>query len=211
MIGKKPLVFEKIDETIRSIDISKIPEVRKPVLQELINLVQDKKDKLGPVHLNFVCTHNSRRSHLAQIWAQTLASYFGVPNVYCYSGGTEATAMFPKIVETLSYQGFEITALSSDDANNPVYSIKYNNKAHPIIGFSKTYHHAFNPKTDFTAIMTCSHADENCPFIPGAEQRIPFTFDDPKEFDGRPLQNEKYRERSLEIATELYYVFSKLN
>ena len=81
---------------------------------------------------------------------------------------------------------------------------------HPIIGFSKTYNHPFNPKGNFAAVMTCSHADENCPFIPGAEERIALTFEDPKEFDGTPLQTTKYLERSMHIATELYYVFSKI-
>ena len=58
--------------------------------------------------------------------------------------------------------------------------------------------------------MTCSHADENCPFIPGAEIRIPVRYDDPKAFDGTDLMEAKYLERSKEIATEMLYVFSKI-
>ena len=58
--------------------------------------------------------------------------------------------------------------------------------------------------------MTCSHADENCPFIAGAEKRIPITYEDPKKFDNTPEQLAKYNERSLQIATELFYVFSKV-
>ncbi|MFD0798279.1 low molecular weight phosphatase family protein [Maribacter chungangensis] len=186
-----------------------IPVERLSVLQLLIDFIQSKKDAGMPINLNFICTHNSRRSHLSQIWAQTMAACFGVEKVCCYSGGTEATAVFPTVIETLEESGFGIDKLST--GANPVYSVKYGADIHPIIGFSKRFDHPFNPKTHFAAVMTCSHADENCPFIAGAEQRIPLTFDDPKEFDGTPLQKAKYRERSMQIATELFYVFSKLN
>lgn len=200
---------QKLNSTIEQIDTASIATERFQALQVLINYIQDKKDSGKPIRLNFVCTHNSRRSHLAQIWAQTLSAYFGIPNVNCYSGGTEATALFPKVVETLLRSGFEITTLA--EGINPIYAIKYAASVHPIIGFSKTYDHSFNPSFNFAAIMTCSHADENCPVILGADQRIPLTFDDPKAFDNTPLQTKKYRERSLQIATELCYVFSKIN
>lgn len=206
MEKKKAIMFEKIQNEIKLLDITTIPESRLPVLKTLINFIQEKRNAKEVINLNFVCTHNSRRSHLSQIWAQTLAFHFGIEHVNCYSGGTEATAIFPKVKETLAKVGFEITALSKGE--NPVYSIKYGPDSHPIIGFSKTFDHAFNPKSNFAAIMTCSHADENCPFIPGAEKRIPLTFEDPKEFDNTPLQTEKYAERSKEIATELFYIFS---
>lgn len=198
-----------LQEYITAIRVNTISSDRIKVLNSLINFIQDKKDEGQLINLNFVCTHNSRRSHLSQIWAQALASFFNIEKVFCYSGGTEATALFPKVVETLSQSGFEITKLSSEI--NPVYSIKYADEVHPIIGFSKVYDHSFNPKSNFAAIMTCSHADENCPFIPGAEKRIPLTFEDPKKYDNTPLQTEKYSERSLQIATELFYVFSKIN
>jgi arsenate reductase len=58
--------------------------------------------------------------------------------------------------------------------------------------------------------MTCSQADGGCPFIAGAEKRVPITYDDPKAFDHTPQQAEKYHERSLDIATELKYVFSNI-
>ncbi len=206
MIRNTNNLISELTHTIEKFDTSKIAKERLSALKILIDFIQDKKDAGDLVNLNFVCTHNSRRSHLTQIWAQALSSYYNIPNVTCYSGGTEATALFPKIVETLSKSGFEITKLSSEV--NPVYSIKYAEQVHPVIGFSKVYDHSFNPKGNFAAIMTCSHADENCPFIPGAEKRIPLTFEDPKAYDHTPLQSAKYMERSLQIATELYYVFS---
>ena len=137
-----------------------------------------------------------------------MASYFGIGKVSCYSGGTETTALFPKVVETLKKNGFQISMIS--DGKNPIYSIKYSDNTHPIIGFSKEMDNAFNPKSQFAAIMTCDAANEACPFVPGAEKRIPITFKDPKEFDNTPQESEKYLERSVEIATELFYAFSQI-
>ncbi|WP_338357572.1 protein-tyrosine-phosphatase [Yeosuana marina] len=201
-------MYQNIKEVIGSLKIEDITAERKSVLQPLIDFIQQKKNKKEDIRLNFICTHNSRRSHLSQIWAQTLAHYFNLKNVFSYSGGTEATALFPMVGETLSNIGFEIGTLS--EGKNPVYAVKFSKNEHPVICFSKTYDDAFNPTSEFAAIMTCSNADAGCPFIAGAEKRIPITFEDPKEFDNTPLQKEKYHERSLQIATELYYVFSQI-
>lgn len=185
-----------------------ISEERKKILQPLIDLIQEKVNKNKPIRLNFICTHNSRRSHLSQIWAQTMAYHFNINNVFCYSGGTEATAMFPMIVKTLQNSGFKIEKLS--EGKNPIYSVKYSKNEPAIICFSKTTDHNFNPTSNFTAIMTCSQADKGCPFIFGAEKRIPITYNDPKEFDNTPQQAEKYHERSEQIANEMFYIFSKI-
>ena len=202
-------LFEKTDELISTFNVESITESRKQILDPLIDFIQQKTDKKEEIRLNFICTHNSRRSHFAQVWAQTMASYFGIKNVFCYSGGTEATALFPMVVETLKDSGFQIKMISKE--KNPIYSIKYADNEHPIIGFSKKLDDCFNPKREFAAIMTCSQADDGCPFIAGAEKRIPITFEDPKVFDNTPLQAGKYKERSLQIATELYYVFFQIN
>lgn len=201
-------VFQKIENVISTLKIDVITEERKQVLQPLINFVQAKVDTSAPVNINFICTHNSRRSHLSQIWAQTMANYLGLKNVTTYSGGTEATAMFPKVGETLTNQGFQIQKLS--ETTNPVYAIKFDDNSHPIIAFSKKFDNEFNPISGFAAIMTCSHADGNCPFIAGAEKRIPITYEDPKLFDNTEQQAAKYEERSLQIATEMLYIFSQI-
>lgn len=142
------------------------------------------------------------------MWAQAATAHFDIPRVHCYSGGTEEMALFPKVAETLADQGFSIFKIA--DSNNPVYAIKYSEDALPIIGFSKKYDHPFNPTSSFAAIMTCSQADGECPFIAGAEKRIPITYEDPKISDGTAEQAQVYAERSLQIATEMFYVFSKI-
>jgi arsenate reductase len=208
MISTQTTMLPEIERLIKDLQPDSITVERKVVLQPLVDFIQDKVLNKQEIRINFICTHNSRRSHLSQVWGQTMATNFGIKNVYCYSGGTEATALFPMVAETLKNQGFQIQKLS--DTSNPVYAIKFSENEHPVIGFSKSYEDSFNPASQFAAVMTCSQADSGCPFIVGAEKRIPITFDDPKAFDNTPQQAEKYTERSIQIATELFYVFSQI-
>jgi arsenate reductase len=201
-------MFENLSKTIEIIKDISVSEVRKEVLKPLVDYIQKQVNENEEIRLNFICTHNSRRSHLSQIWAQTMAFQFRIKNIFCYSGGTEATAMFPKVAETLVNQGFQIQQLSQEQ--NPVYAVKFDDNQHPIICFSKTYFDDFNPKSNFGAIMTCNNADEGCPMVFGAEARFPIKYDDPKAFDGTEVMNEKYAERSLQIASEMYFVFSQI-
>lgn len=202
-------MFLKLSNTIAVLSKISVSNERKELLQPLVNYIQNKVNANETIRLNFICTHNSRRSHLSQIWAQTMAFHFGIKSIFCYSGGTEATAMFPKIGEILANQGFEIQQLS--EVENPVYAIKFSENEAPIIGFSKTYFDTFNPKTNFAAILTCNNADEGCPMVFGAETRFPIKYEDPKAFDDTTIMNEKYTERSLQIASEMYYVFNQIN
>lgn len=202
-------MYQPLLENIQGIQNAfNINEERKNVLLPLISFIQKKINDKQRININFICTHNSRRSHLSQIWAQAAAAYFNIPEVYCYSGGTEETALFPKVIETLKIQGFNILKIS--EGNNPVYVIKYSANTPPIIGFSKKYDHPFNPENLYAAVMTCSQADEGCPFIAGAEVRIPITYDDPKISDHTPEQTQVYAERSLQIGAEMLYVFSRI-
>ncbi|AOC96987.1 Protein ArsC [Flavobacterium anhuiense] len=202
------MLYPEVENTVKSFDFKQISEERKAILQPLIDFIQTKADSNLGIRLNLICTHNSRRSHLSQVWAQTAAAYYDIKNVSCYSGGTEATALFPMVAQTLGDLGFKIKTLSED--TNPIYSIKYSANELPVIGFSKTYDDDFNPESGFVAIMTCSQADGGCPFIAGAEKRIPITFEDPKISDGTHQQKETYLKRSLQIGTEMFYVFSQI-
>jgi arsenate reductase len=201
-------MYSSLKESIAAIREVSISDERKAVLEPLIDYIKSCRDADKAVGLNFICTHNSRRSHLAQIWAQTAAAYHNVDKVHCYSGGTEATAMYIAIRKTLEKQGFGLFALS--ESKNPVIAIKYDPSANPIIAFSKKYNHPANPESDYGAVMTCSHADENCPIIFGADKRIPVTYLDPKAYDDSPQQMEKYMEKSVEIGSEMLYVFGEV-
>ena len=181
---------------------------RKVVLNQLTAFIQNKINSKQKVYLNFICTHNSRRSHLAQLWAQAAAFYYGIPGVECFSGGTEATAFNPRAVKAMQEAGFHI--IKKKEGDNPVYEVSYSDDAAPVVAFSKKYDDRFNHNKNFAAIMTCSHADENCPLVLGADARIVITYDDPKEFDNTNLESAKYKERVEQIGTEILYTFSLL-
>ncbi|MEN8764805.1 MAG: protein-tyrosine-phosphatase [Wenyingzhuangia sp.] len=207
-MNTKSNVLDKIEQTIVDLKPLNISLDRKKVLLPLVKYIQTKVNSKEEIHLNFICTHNSRRSHFSQIWAQIASFYFNIQNVFCYSGGTEETALYPKVIETLENSGLQIDKIT--DNHNPVYNIKYAESEHPIIGYSKKYNDTLNPKKMFAAIMTCEQADKGCPIVVGAEKRIPLTFEDPKVFDHTSQQTEKYNERNLQIATEMIYIFSQI-
>lgn len=182
-------------------------ERRREVLQVLIDYIQKKIDLKETINLNFICTHNSRRSQFSQIWGKVAAEYHGIP-INSYSGGVEVTAFNERAVASIKRFGFNV---SKEGEVNPKYFVRYSDDSDPIVAFSKLYDDDANASTGFAAIMTCSHADENCPFIPGAEARIPVRYEDPKAFDDTDQEKEKYDERSLQIGSELLYVFSMIN
>lgn len=187
-------------------DFQTIPSERKAVLHEISTYITAKRKKNESVQLNFICTHNSRRSHISQLWAQACAAYFQINSVSCFSGGTEATAFNPRAVNAMREVGFKIAP--TDQTDNPRYEVRFSDTHPALIVFSKVYNDPFNPASHFAAIMTCSQADENCPLVIGAENRISLPFNDPKDFDGTPIEAEKYWERVLEIGTEISYAFS---
>lgn len=200
-------LYAPIEETIESFLHKPLSEDRKKVLEPLVLYLQKKVDAHQPIRLHFICTHNSRRSHMSQVWGQTLAYYFKVANVVCSSGGTQTTAIHPMVIEVFKDAGFKIKKISQE--RNAVHCIKFAKNELPVISFSKTITHEINPESEFGAVMTCSEADA-CPYVPGAEERFPVIYEDPKIFDADPLQKVKYRERSLQIAGELAYVFNSL-
>jgi len=197
----------KIDQFEKEYD--QLPPDRKEILKQLAAFVEKKKRARANAELNFICTHNSRRSHISQLWAQAAAAYYGIENIFCYSGGTEATAFNPRAVNAMRDVGF--TIIKTDDSENPRYEVHFSETQKPLIAFSKVYSNPFNPSSGYAAVMTCSHADEHCPLVVGAETRISLPFNDPKDFDGTPQEAEKYRERVLEIGREICYAFSQVN
>jgi arsenate reductase len=191
-----------------STQFDSIPEKRKEILEKITAYIQQRKDSNKPISLVYICTHNARRSFFGQIWAQTAASFYGIDNCTTYSGGMEVTRCHPNAINALQNQGFETH--SNSDSTNPLYEINYGGNDN-MLCFSKLFNDSTNPAQDFAAIMVCSDAETNCPFIPEAALRISTTYDDPKEFDGTPLEEEKYLERANQIALECLYIFSNVN
>lgn len=198
--------FSAVEDTISSLPISQIPADRMPVIETMVDYILGKIKAKEEIRLNFICTHNSRRSQFSQIWAQTAADYFGI-EAFCYSGGVEVTAFNERAVAAIRRDGFKVVQKGEE---NPVYFVFHGKESEPIVTFSKVYDDAINPSAGFAAVLTCDHADENCPFIPGAEARIPLRFEDPKAFDGTELEEKMYTERSRQIGAELFLIFQKV-
>ena len=200
------LFYPALANTITNLPFAAISSERLQLLDEMATYLRSKMKQGEEIRLNFICTHNSRRSQFSQIWAQTAAAYFGI-NAYCYSGGVEVTAFNPRAVTAIQRDGFKVV---KKEGENPVYFVLYSEKEEPIVTFSKVVDDAINATKEFAAVMTCDHADENCPFIPGAERRFPLRFEDPKAFDGTTLEEKMYSERSHQIGAELFYLFEKV-
>lgn len=191
-----------------ALNLNGVTAERQAVLQPLADYIKAKIVSQQPINLTFICTHNSRRSHLGQVWAQVAAAYFGIQNVNSFSGGTEATACNPRTIAAFERAGLKVT--KTTESENPVYEISFDDMKASIMAFSKVYDQAPNPSQGFAAIMTCDHAEANCPFIPGAERRLPIMYVDPKVSDDTPEEAATYDARCRQIATEMKWVFKKV-
>lgn len=186
--------------------VAAIPAERKESLDQLAEFVSSRKTEGATADLTFICTHNSRRSHLSQLWAATAAWHFGLDHVRTYSGGTEATAFNPRAVAAVERAGFQVV---KPEGKNPVYEVSFTKDHTAERCWSKKYDDAANPQKDFCAVMTCSEADKNCPIVFGALDRVSLPYNDPKEADNTPEESARYDERCLQIAAELWYVMQE--
>lgn len=184
-----------------------IPSQRKTELALVSSYINQQLAKRLPAKLTFICTHNSRRSHLSQVWAAVAAIYYGVAGVETFSGGTEATACNPRSVAALKRCGLKIHA-DDDLATNPRYSVLASDQVAPQICFSKVFNESPNPTENYCAIMTCSQADDACPVVMGCDLRVPIRYEDPKVADDTPLEAQRYDQRCQQICTEMLYMMS---
>jgi len=189
------------------LQISEIPEGRKRALDQVAAFVSSKLQSGEDAELNFICTHNSRRSQMAQLWAAASAAQFGIERVRTYSGGTETTAFNPRAVAALERAGFIV---QDPGGINPRYRVSYDPDRPPLECFSKPYDDPANPATGFAAIVTCAEADQACPVVMGAALRAPLRYEDPKAADGTAQEAAAYDARCLQIATEMLYLFSRV-
>ena len=202
------LLLPALQKTASRIQYDQITADRLAVMEPLIHYIQTQVDLVKPIYLNFICTHNSRRSQISQKRAQKAYYYFDIPKVQAVSGGTEVTAFHPNAIEAMRSLGFEIT--QADQTDNPVYQVRFSMDSTPLSCYSKVFSEAVPADTKFAAVMTCDHADDNCPFIPEATIRVPLRYLDPKVSDGTTEARDTYINRALEIGSEIMYIFSRI-
>ncbi len=204
--GLLPVLKPYVSEVTQELD--KVSEARKVELGKIANTIVTSLKDRGEAKLTFICTHNSRRSHMSQIWAQTAAYHYGLDRVQAYSGGTEATACNCRTITAMRTAGFNIQDATAGD--NPIYLVKYAGECPPVRAYSKIYNADENPKQNFIALMTCSSADKSCPVVHGSIARYAIHYVDPRLCDDTPTETTAYNERCREIAREMFYIMSEV-
>lgn len=200
--GLQPYVEEVAGE------LEKVPKERREVLGAIAADIVGQLDAGKPAKLTFICTHNSRRSHMSQIWAQTAAHFYGLDQVQAYSGGTQATACNCRTITAMRRAGFEIEDATAGE--NPLYLVRYAADRPPIRAYSKLYNAGDNPSREFIALMTCSSADKSCPVVEGSIARHAIHYVDPRLCDDTPSETTAYNERCREIAREMFYIMAQV-
>jgi arsenate reductase (thioredoxin) len=104
----------------------------------------------------FLCTHNSARSQMAEGLLRDLAG----DQFEVMSAGTEATHVRPLAVRAMEEIGVDISGQES-----------------------KTLDRYLDQPFDYV-ITVCDDANEACPFFPGAQSRLHWSFEDPSRAEG---------------------------
>ena len=151
--------------------------------------------------------HTTHAEVISGRFGQKLLPIFMVLISIVFQQELKLQLLIKNAINALIACGFEVK--KSDETANPKYEVLFGESKSNLC-FSKTIDDESLPKENFVAVMTCGDADENCPFIPGCDLRIGTTYFDPKSYDNSILMDEKYTERSNQIAMECLYFFSLL-
>jgi len=190
-------------------NFNQIIPARKQELLILSNYLSTQIQEGKTPSVTVICTHNSRRSHLAQLWLAIASDYYQTPKISTFSGGTETSAFNPRTVAALQKIGLKITSKNLS-VTNPIYEVCWTDQMAPYLAFSKQYSDAPNPQTDFLALMVCSHADVHCPIVTGSTLKLALPYQDPKAFDDTDLDASEYTKTCALIGLEMLFVLKQL-
>lgn len=183
---------------------------RQEALEPLARWIGARTAQGKRANIIFVCTHNSRRSHISQIWAQAAAHHMGLSHVVTWSGGTEATAFNPRAVRAMRDAGVRLEDTGRRvSGENVVYRATYGAELDEQDLFSKVYTDLANPQEGFAAVMVCDSADAACPLVIGADLRVRLPFIDPKRADDTPEEALIYAESAQEIGLAVAWLMRR--
>ena len=123
-----------------------ISEERKALLRKIAGYISEKLAKRETVKMSFICTENSRRSHLSHLISAAIIKHFGLP-IQTFSGGTKVSACNPRTIAALERAGFIIEKPLGD---NPKYRLVLNRMTNR---FSRTANYTMLPKTRKTVLL----------------------------------------------------------
>jgi arsenate reductase (thioredoxin) len=179
-----------------------IPEQKKSRLGDLALYIESKLKSKAHVNMVFFSPTDNSLSHLAQVWAKALAMHYNLEALDAYSAVKGTMSVNPIIMKIISNYGFEIR--KAKNGVNPVYDVKYADKAPVIKLFSKPLDHPENPDERFVALILNPGDAET--FIPGADFKVPLNYEiNPGEKD-----EEKYDRICMEIGADIFYMFSRI-
>jgi len=190
-------------------NITQITDARLEELEKLAALISKNLSINNNARVVFICTHNSRRSQLAEVWFRYACKINNIENISIYSAGTEATAFNERMVNALIDAGFKVNLVRAD--KNPKYNIYTRVIDNSSVLFSKTYDDSTIPQKEIIAVMVCDDAAENCPHIPNATHRIRLSYKDPKHSDKTMSEKEVYSKKVIEIGSEMLHLVTLLD
>lgn len=182
-----------------------VAENRKIKLDQIVNAIATDLKKKNKAIVKFICTHNSRRSQLAEFMLDVLAREKKL-RIVALSAGTVATAFEPRMVKAIMAEGFEL--LEYGQKPNPLYI--YRIEIDDLYYYSKKYDDKLLDAGESTIVTVCSEAETDCPVIPGTGQRIHLPYDDPKAHDNTAKEAEAYESKVMEIGLEMNYVVEEV-
>ena len=198
-------ILENIERFVHQITF--IDEERKILLNLLSDSIYEQLQQQKTISLAFICTHNSRRSHLAQMWFWLACQRFGLTNIECLSAGTEKTALNDRIVD--SARRFGLTIQTKDRSTNPIYQLSSPLADQQLSLFSKKVEELPNSINKPMAIMVCDHASENCPYV-NFKKVGHLHYVDPKYADDTIEESMVYDKTLQRIACEMIYLAEQL-
>ncbi|MEM6470026.1 MAG: protein-tyrosine-phosphatase [Planctomycetota bacterium] len=201
-----PRVSAYVDRVVANLET--ITPTRRQLLSGVAEYISARISSGDNARLVFICTHNSRRSQMGEVFCRIAATYFQLPSIETASGGNEVTACHPHTLAAFERAGMQVNY--GNASTNPMHEICFAHSEPVIRAYSKRFETVGTPDSPFAAMMCCDQADQNCPIIAGAEARFALQYSDPKVADGTDREPEVYDERCLEIATEMFAVGSLL-
>lgn len=195
----------RIDKEMSSALLNPELNPRWPSISTAVEFIVSRLKTKEAANLVFVCTHNSRRSQFAHVWAEVFANSFGLKNVRCHSAGTEITACNERTIAALQRVGFEIVG---EGESNPDFTCCYSDQYAPVVLFSSLLDDVGTD--DFAAVMCCSDVDQRCPHVAGATVRIPLHYRDPKVSDDTDEESQTYDDRCREIGGDMMLLMSRV-
>ena len=161
----------------RTTEFGLVETDRRLRLDAIASYVRSKVRQQRAASLLFLGRHNSRRSHLAQVWAQTVAAWCEVGVVISYSAGVQPTRLAPAAVDALRRAGF-VVDLGQDPSTAKV---SFRADAPPMICYAKDYEALQVPQRNWCAVSVDAGVAAGFPALDEAEERVVLPLEDPDD------------------------------